>query len=107
MVSLAKKLEDQPFHLIASYCQHGTKQDALNGLLAEGWSEKEVNNISVSLATVYPKLMPQIKYVPYYLIFDHTGKLRHHHMAGRYHGGNGDKYQEQVLQLLKEIPKEK
>jgi hypothetical protein len=106
MVGLASKLEDEPFHLIASYCQRGPKQTALESLKAEGWDEKKLKNVTVHYATMYPALSPKIKYVPYYLIFDHTGKLRYHHMAGPYHGGNGDKYREQVMKLLKEVPKE-
>ena len=105
MVGLAKKFQDEPFEVIASYCQRGTKDPALQYLKSQGWSE-EMKNVSVTYQTRYPDDVP-IKYVPYYLIFDHTGKLRYHHMAGPYHGGNGDKYQEQVAALLKETPRKK
>jgi len=44
-----------------------------------------------------------VEYVPYYLIFDHTGKLRYNHMAGPYHGGDRDKYQKLVKKLLSEL----
>ena len=73
-------------------------------LKSQGWSE-ELENMSVMYQTRFPDEV-KITYVPYYLIFDHTGKLRYHHMAGPYHGGNGDKYQEQVAALLRAVPKE-
>ena len=103
MVGLAKKFKDEPFHVIASYCQRGTKEPTVEYLKTQGWSE-EMANMSVMYQTRFTDEV-KITYVPYYLIFDHTGKLRYHHMAGPYHGGNGDKYQEQVAALLKEVPK--
>jgi len=102
MVGLAKSLKDEPFHLIASYCQRGTREGALASLKKEGWS-KGLKNVSVMNQTQFPKA--PVKYVPYYLIFDHTGKLRYNHMAGPYHGGDGDNYQKLVKKLLKEVPK--
>ena len=104
MVSLAKSLKDQPFVLIASDCQNNGKKSALALLKRHGWS-KNLKNISVMDFTDFPKA--PVEYVPYYLIFDHTGKLRYNHMAGPYHGGNGDKYQELVKKLLKEVPAKK
>lgn len=103
MVGLAKQFKDEAFHLIASYCQRGEKDAALRYLRSRGWSE-EMENISVMFQTRYASEL-KINYVPYYLIFDHTGKLRYHHMAGRYHGGDGNRYQERVAELLKEVPK--
>ena len=104
MVGLAKSLKDEPFHLIASYCQRGTKEGALAALSKQGWT-KDSKNISVMYQTQFPKA--PVKYVPYYLIFDHTGKLRYNHMAGPYHGGDGDTYKKLVKELLKEVPKSK
>lgn len=104
MVGLAKSLKDAPFHLIASYCQRGTQDAALASLKRHGWT-KGLSNISVMDQTQFPKA--PVTYVPYYLIFDHTGKLRYNHMAGPYHGGDGDTYQKLVKKLLKEVPKKK
>ena len=104
MVGLAKKYKDDPLHIIASYCQRGSKDPALEFLKSKGWDEEKMTNMSVMYQTRYTN-DGKITYVPYYLIFDHTGKLRYHHMAGPYHGGNGDKYQKQVAELLKEVPK--
>ena len=102
MVSLAKSLKEQPFHLVASYCQRGSKDSALGLLKRHGWT-KDLKNISVMGFTDFPKA--PVEYVPYYLIFDHTGKLRYNHMAGPYHGGDGNNYQKLVKKLLKEAPK--
>ena len=102
MVSLAKSLEDEPFQLIASYCQRGTKEHALALLKKNQWS-KDMTNTSVMYQTGFPKA--PIKYVPYYRIFDHTGTLRHNHMAGPFHGGDRDKYQKLVKKLLREVPR--
>lgn len=104
MVSLAKSLKEQPFVLIASDCQHHGKAKSLELLKAHRWT-KDIKNISVMDFTDFPKA--PVEFVPYYLIFDHTGKLRYNHMAGPYHGGNGDKYQKLVKELLKEVPKPK
>lgn len=104
MVSLAKKFKDQPFHMIASHCQRGDKDQVLTALKAHGWSEK-MENFTVSSQTRYKRGVKVGPYVPYYFIFDHTGKLRYHHQAGPWHGGDGEKYQKLVAQLIKEIPK--
>lgn len=101
MVGLAKSLEKEPFHLIASYCQRGTPKDALAALQQFGWNRK-MKNTSVMYQTDFPKA--PVQYVPYYLIFDHTGKLRYNHMAGPYHGGDGNTYQKLVKKLLQEVP---
>ena len=98
MVSLAKELKDKPVHIIASYCQRGNKDNALNLLRKHGWSDK-INNLTVMNFTHFPKA--PVKYVPYYLVFDQTGKLVKNHMAGLYHGGDGDNYQQEVKDLLK------
>lgn len=101
MVSLAKSLEKKPFHLIASYCQGGNQASALSLLKRNRWSPA-MKNVSVMRFTDFPKA--PVKYVPYYLIFDHTGQLRYNHMGGPYHGGDGNNYQKLVAKLLKEIP---
>lgn len=43
-------------------------------------------------------------YVPYYMVFDHRGRLVQHHMCGDYHGGDGLKMIEWVDKLLKDAP---
>ena len=107
MVSLAKKFKDQPFHLIASNCQgfRFGKDVILGRLKKHGWSEG-MENFTVAHQTMYKRGVQKGMHVPYYFIFDHTGKLRYHHQAGPWHGGDGDKYQELVAQLIKEIPKQ-
>lgn len=99
MVSLAKEMKGEPFHMIASYCQRGEKGAVLKDFKYRGWSEK-MKEVSVMYGTGFPKA--PVKFVPYYLVFDHTGKLRHNHMAGPWHGGDGDTYQKWVKKLVKE-----
>jgi thiol-disulfide isomerase/thioredoxin len=100
MLALAKKYKDEPFHVIASYCQTGEKDQTLEYLKGEGWSD-EMRNLSVMYQTHYAPDVA-IAQQPYYLLFDHSGKLRYHHLAGVEQGGNGDLYQRQVAELLKE-----
>ena len=42
--------------------------------------------------------------VPYYMVFDQHGDIVHHHMAGAYHGGDGDGQVGVVEKLLKGTP---
>ena len=98
MVSLAKDLEGKPVHIIASYCQRGSKESALASLKKVGWNEG-MKNLTVMNQTGFPKA--PIHYVPYYLVFDQNGKLQKNHMAGQFHGGDGDNYKKVVLELLK------
>ena len=59
------------------------------------------------MTVTYQGRHPQVKgngYVPYYMVFDHTGKLAHHHMCGDYHGGDGLKMIEWVDDLLAKTP---
>jgi len=98
MVSLAKELEGKPVHIIASYCQHGSRADAIASLKKVGWNDK-MKNITVMNQTNFPKA--PVHYVPYYLAFDKNGKLIKNHMAGQFHGGDRDNYQKIVRKLLK------
>ncbi len=103
MVSLAKKNADKPFHLIASYCQHGVKEEVVSALKKQGWSP-EMENFSLVNQTRYKRGVKVGNYVPYYFIFDHTGKLRYHHQAGPWHGGDKNTYLELVKKLIAEVP---
>ena len=60
-------------------------------------------NVTVSSLGGHPKVKGN-GYVPYYMVFDHTGKLAHHHMCGAYHGGDGLKMIEWVDKLLEKTP---
>jgi len=64
MVSLAKELEGKPVHIIASYCQRGSKDSALALLKKNAWTDK-MTNVTVMNQTHFPKA--PVKYVPYYL----------------------------------------
>ena len=60
-------------------------------------------NVTVSSMGGHPKVKGT-GYVPYYMVFDHTGKLAHHHMCGSFHGGDGLKMIEWVDELLAKTP---
>lgn len=103
LVGLARRLEGKPFHLIASHCQDtSSRKDVIGFLQANGFS-----GTSPNMTITKQGRHPDVKgngYVPYYIVFDHTGKLRHHHMGGSYHGGDGLKMIEWVDKLLEEAP---
>lgn len=102
MVSLAKRLEGKPFHLIASYCQSGSKDDVLAYAQSKGITADNPN-----LTITKQGRHPDVKgngYVPYYMVFDHTGKLVQHHMCGAYHGGDGNKFIEWVDDMMAKAP---
>lgn len=103
MVSLAKRLEGKPFHLIASHCQNqGTKQSVIEYVREKGLSA-HTPNVTITKQGRHPDVKGN-GYVPYYAVFDHRGKLVHHHMCGDYHGGDGLKMIEWVDRLVDEAP---
>ena len=103
LVGLAKRLEGKPFHLIASHCQNtSSRKEVIAYLRANGFSGTSPN-MTITKQGRHPDV-PGNGYVPYYIVFDHTGKLRHHHMCGNYHGGDGFKMIEWVDKLLKDAP---
>ena len=61
------------------------------------------SNMTVSSMGGHPKVKGN-GYVPYYMVFDHTGKLVRHHMCGDYHGGDGLEMIDWVEKLLKKAP---
>ena len=103
MVSLARRLEGKPFHLVASHCQAtSSERETISYVRANGMSAFAPNMTITSNGG-----HPDVKgtgFVPYYIIFDHTGKLVAHHMCGSYHGGDGNKFIEIVDELLERAP---
>ena len=102
LVGLASRLEGKPFHLIASFCQRGKREDAVAYIRGKGLAADTPN-----LTVTYQGRHPQVKgngYVPYYMVFDHTGRMVHHHMCGNYHGGDGLAMIEWVDRLLEKTP---
>ncbi len=102
MVSLAKRLEDRPFHLIASHCQNNPKSEVVAYIKKQGVAA-DAPNFTVTSQARHPDVQGN-GHVPYYIVFDHRGKLVHHHMCGAYHGGDGLKMIEWVDQLLEDAP---
>ena len=103
LVSLAKGLEGEPFHLLAAHCQNNERESVVGYVRSQGMAE-DSPNMTVSSFGGHPGVEGN-GHVPYYMVFDHTGKLRHHHMCGNYHGGDGMKFKEWVEKLLAEAPR--
>ncbi len=100
LVSLARRHQDKPFHLIATHRQGRPKDEVVAFIKGFGLSG-DVSNFSVTNGGRHPGVAGN-GYVPYYMIFDHTGRLVYDHMCGDYHGGDGLKMIEIVNKLLKE-----
>ena len=95
-------MEGRPFHLLAAHCQRGEKSTVVSYIRSKGLAE-DTPNMTVSSFGGHPNVKGN-GYVPYYMVFDHTGALRHHHMCGAYHGGDGMKMIEWVERLVGEAP---
>ena len=102
LVSLAKRLEGRPFHLVASHCQRGTQSDVVNYIKSKGLAA-DTPNVTVTSMGGHPGVKGN-GYVPYYMVFDHKGNLAHHHMCGAYHGGDGLEMIKWVDKLLLAAP---
>ena len=102
LVSLARRLEGRPFHLIASHCQAGTKEEVV-GYIKSKKLAPDTPNMTVTKQGRHPGVKGN-GYVPYYMVFDHKGQLAHHHMCGDYHGGDGLAMIEWVDKLLAQTP---
>ncbi len=103
LVRLASRLEDKPFHIIASHCQNTSSRKEVIAYLRNNNMSAFAPNLTITKMGNHPKVRGN-GYVPYYIVFDHTGKLVHHHMCGSYHGGDGLKMIEWVDKLLKDAP---
>lgn len=100
---MAKRLEDKPFHIIASHCQDTSSRREVIAYLRNNNMSAFAPNLTITKMGSHPDVRGN-GYVPYYIVFDHTGKLVHHHMCGTYHGGDGLKMIEWVDKLLKDAP---
>ena len=102
LVGLAKELENQPFHVIASYNQRGTPEQAKHEIFQNGLAPLSPN-VTVSMHARHSGVKGT-GYVPYYLVFDQHGDLAYHHQGGPYHGGDGTAVIERVKTMLEQVP---
>ena len=89
-----------PFHLVATNCQRAPTEDVIAYLRSQGLAENSPNFTLTSFGG-----HPAVKgngYVPYYMVFDHRGRLIREHMCGDYHGGDGLEMIEWVEKALKD-----
>ena len=102
LVGLAKELENQAFHLVASHNQSGSEEAAKHEIFQNGL-DPLTTNVTVSKQARHPGVKGT-GYVPYYLVFDQHGDLAYHHQGGPYHGGDGTAVLDRVRGMLKELP---
>ena len=109
LVGLARRLEGRPFHLIASHGQDISSRDSVNvHLQAHGmWSFQP--NLTITKNGRHPDVQCKrnsdgVRLMPYYLVFDHTGRLVKHNMGGAFHGGDGSMMFTVVDELLAKTP---
>ncbi len=102
LVSLAKRLEGKPFHLVASHHQKGEKGQVVDYIRGKGLAAS-TPNVTVTSFGRHPRVKGNGS-VPYYMVFDHTGRMVQHHMCGSYHGGDGLKMIEWVDEMLEKAP---
>jgi hypothetical protein len=88
---------------VASHCQAiSSQREVVSYLKANGMSAF-ATNFTITSNGAHPDVKGT-GFMPYYLVFDHTGKLVAHHMSGSYHGGDGNRFIEIVDELLKTAP---
>lgn len=102
LVSLAARLEGKPFHLLAAHRQRNPREEVVEYVRSQGLPP-DTPNVTVTSMGGHPQVKGN-GYVPYYFVFDHTGRMVHHHMCGNYHGGDGLKMIEWVDRLLEDAP---
>lgn len=102
MVRLAKEMESKPFHLIASDCQDSKKEDVLLQLKSNGY-ETDTQNFTITQFGGH-EFVKGNGFAPYYILFDHRGKVFYHYKAGGAHGGDGLKFLELTKQLIEDAP---
>lgn len=102
LVGLARELEGQPFHLVASHNQQGEVDEVRHEIFQNGLGLAPTN-VSVVKSASHPGVTGT-GYVPYYLVFDQHGDLVHHHQGGPYHGGDGLEVLDRVREMLRDVP---
>lgn len=102
LLRASRDLADRPIHIILTYVEDRPKQQTI-AYFAELGLSAECPNITITKDGKHPKVKSK-GYLPYYLAFDHRGKLVHHHMGGEYHSGDGRKMIEWVEELSRDVP---
>jgi len=72
LVSLAKRLEGKPFHLIASHCQNNQTREQVIQYIKQNGLAANTPNVTVCKQGRHPKVKGN-GYVPYYVVFNAAG----------------------------------
>jgi len=102
LLKASRDLADRPIHMILTYVEDRPREQTVARFAELGLSA-ECPNISITKDGGHPKIKSQ-GYLPYYLVFDHRGKLVHHHMGGEYHRGDGRKMIQWLEELSRNVP---
>lgn len=102
LASLAKELQGERFHLIASHNQVGGAAAALHEAFQNGF-DVFADNVSMTKFSDHPGV-EGTGYVPYYMVFDEFGKLAYHHQGGPFHGGDGTAVLDRIRRMVRQLP---
>jgi len=102
LIRASRDLADRPVHIILTYVEDRPKQQTIAYFAGLGLSA-ECPNITITKDGKHPTLKTK-DYLPYYMVFDHRGRLAHHHMGGAYHRGDGRKMIDLLEELSRDVP---
>jgi len=103
LIALAKRLEGRPFHLIASHREDPSSRGDVIAFLRNNRMSASTPNFTITKDGNHPDAKLGA-YVPYYVVFDHTGRIVQQHMGGSYFGGDQLAMVGWVDKLLKAAP---
>ena len=102
LLRASQDLADRPIHIILTYVEDRPKQQTVAYFAGLGLSA-ECPNITLTKDGKHPKVKSG-GYLPYYMVFDHRGRLVRHHMGGAYHRGDGRKMIDLLDELSRDVP---
>jgi hypothetical protein len=102
LLRASQDLADRPIHIILTYVEDRPKQQTVAYFAGLGL-QQDCPNITLTNDGKHPQVKSK-SYVPYYMVFDHRGRLVHHHMGGEYHSGDKRQMIEWLQKLSADVP---
>lgn len=102
LIEASTALGDRPVHMILTYAEDRDKEQTVAWFAEQGMSS-DCPNLTITKDGKHPTIKSE-GYLPYYLVFNHRGKLVHHHMGGPYHRGDGRKMIQWLEELSQDVP---
>ncbi len=87
LIALARRQEGRPFHLIISHREDTSSRGEVIAFLRNNHMPASVPNLTITKDGNHPDAKLGA-YVPYYVLFDHTGRIVQQHLGGSYFGGD-------------------